>query len=204
MKLILVRHGHTDALKHGIIQGHSHVPLNRLGRSQARKVAIALRRKKIDVIYSSDSARARETAEAIGKFHPHLEIHFTSKLREKGQGIYEGRRSELYFKHEPKDFTRRQIWRPRKGESFMDLHSRIKGWWQEVRKQHRRETVLIVSHGGPLRFLITHIFHGPKFQVKLHYRHDNTGITNIEWRNGKPRLLSLNHTKHLGPAQRKR
>ena len=63
MKLIIVRHGQTDANITGIIQGHGESNLTLLGKKQAQKIALRLKEEKIDYAYSSDLRRAKETAE---------------------------------------------------------------------------------------------------------------------------------------------
>ena len=90
MKLILVRHGHTDDLKNNIVQGQRRTPLNLRGRREARLVALVIRKLRIHAINSSDLPRALQTAETIAKYHPRLTVKAVPALREKGHGIYEG------------------------------------------------------------------------------------------------------------------
>ena len=65
-RILLVRHGETDWNATGRIQGHSDTPLNAAGRLQARRAAQRLAREPIRALYSSDLARAFETATIIG------------------------------------------------------------------------------------------------------------------------------------------
>ena len=66
-RLILVRHGQTDWNAGGRYQGQSNVALSALGRRQAELLAAHFPVKHLDVIYTSDLDRARETAECVGK-----------------------------------------------------------------------------------------------------------------------------------------
>ena len=72
-KIILVRHGESIANAEGVSQGNKDewidTHLSKKGKEQADKVAQRLKNEKIDIIYSSDLKRAKETAEAINKFH---------------------------------------------------------------------------------------------------------------------------------------
>ena len=71
MKLITVRHGKTKANEMGLSQGHLNTEvanLNEEGITQAKKVAKRLKNEKIDIIYSSDLKRAKNTAKEIAKY----------------------------------------------------------------------------------------------------------------------------------------
>lgn len=197
MKLILVRHGHTNDLKRRIVQGHRPVPLNALGRQQAERLAKSLHHFRFSRIITSDSPRAVQTAMAIAKYHPRVKIERSAQLREKSSGVYEGRRFTQLSPYVVKRI-RHLHWRPRKGESQADLFLRTKQWYRAFRRQHHRGTVLVVSHGGFLRSLLTLLFHGSRMQFRTEYSHDNTGVTIVKLRGTMPRLLQLNDTSHLG------
>jgi probable phosphoglycerate mutase len=63
----LVRHGETDWNRSGRAQGHTDVPLNTLGHAQAKAVAGVLAELEPTRLWSSDLARAWQTAEAIAE-----------------------------------------------------------------------------------------------------------------------------------------
>ncbi len=65
-RLLLVRHGETDWNADGRLQGQTDRPLSGFGREQARRLADELAAEDFEAIYSSDLARARETAEIVG------------------------------------------------------------------------------------------------------------------------------------------
>jgi len=69
----LIRHG--DCYQEMTDGGDS--PLSPLGRAQAERVAERIRAASVSALYSSDSARARQTAEAVGR-----EITVDPRLRE--------------------------------------------------------------------------------------------------------------------------
>ena len=66
-RIIAIRHGETAWNVDTRIQGHLDIPLNDIGRWQARRVAEVLADEGIDFIYASDLGRAFETAQALGK-----------------------------------------------------------------------------------------------------------------------------------------
>ena len=62
-RIILVRHGQSEANANFIFAGHSDFPLTEFGHAQAKLVAEYLaKNEKIDAIYSSDLKRAYYTA----------------------------------------------------------------------------------------------------------------------------------------------
>lgn len=63
----VVRHGETELNAGNKFRGWTEVPLDSKGRQQAKDVAEFLRGKGIRSVYTSDLARARETAEIICK-----------------------------------------------------------------------------------------------------------------------------------------
>ena len=86
MKIFTVRHGQTHWNTEGRIQGHMDIPLDEAGLAQAEKLGIRLAGKKVDIVYSSDLARAAKTAEIINRHH-NAEFVTTSALREASFGI---------------------------------------------------------------------------------------------------------------------
>ena len=92
MRLILTRHGETEENKIGIMQGHLPGKLSAEGIEQAQKLALRLKDEKIDFIYSSDLARASDTAKEIASFHPHAPIKFVEDLRERNLGEFQGKK----------------------------------------------------------------------------------------------------------------
>lgn len=201
MRLILVRHGYTDDLKNNIVQGHRPTPLNRQGVHQAKRVAEYLRRYKIHRIYTSDSRRASQTAAYIVRHHPHLELTAWPLLREKAGGVFEGR-SMTYARRRLRRNFHSYRHRPPGGESWSDLFRRGVKTIQRFRRLHPRRTVLIVSHGGMIRSMLTYIFHGRSGKFHPEYHHDNTGVTVVAWRKNRPRVVVLNDTRHLSAKSR--
>lgn len=88
--LTLFRHGQTDWNLERRCQGHTNIPLNTHGREQAQALAEFLKSFPLEVIFSSDLDRARETAEWVVKHHSSVEIHRTHLLREGYLGEAEG------------------------------------------------------------------------------------------------------------------
>lgn len=99
--LFLVRHGQTDWNLAGKIQGHTDIPLNETGKTQAQKVAQHLKKKQASIaaLYSSDLQRAHQTAREIANGFA-LEIILNADLREgyfgKLEGLTKQEQQDLY------------------------------------------------------------------------------------------------------------
>lgn len=65
MDIIFARHCQTAWNAEGRIQGHADIPLNDLGRRQAKELSQRLAAVKISKVYSSDLSRAIETAQHV-------------------------------------------------------------------------------------------------------------------------------------------
>lgn len=198
MRLIIVRHGHTDALEQGIVQGHRFGKLNQRGEEQAERVAKRLAKEPIDVVYSSDLDRAKATTAHIIAYHPGVPVHYDPALRERSSGTYEGQAREKFMTAQDQSGVHWHHWRPEGGESLEDLFARVKHWFIGLAGQHRGQIVLIVSHGGAIRSLLSLLFDGPEFKVNAAFSHDNTGVTMVDVRDpSQPLLQQLNNTAHL-------
>jgi alpha-ribazole phosphatase len=152
--IILARHGETDWNRDGRWQGHSNTSLNARGKEQARELANELT-EEIDVVYSSDLARARETAEIVAA-RLGLEVEVDPRLRERGFGAWEGlTHSEI----EDRYGEALARWRAGEGpgaddaEPFDTFAERMGRFLDDVLERHPAERVLVIAHGGSIRVI---------------------------------------------------
>ena len=146
-----VRHGETNWNKEKIIQGQSSKEtLNQIGREQAKKAGQYLASKKVDLIISSDSPRAKETAKIIKK-ETGAELVFDKSLRERNYGILEERLSQELNEEERENLRRNMDYAPEGVESHRELEKRMRSFLQEHKKSHQHKNIVIVSHAGSLR-----------------------------------------------------
>jgi broad specificity phosphatase PhoE len=92
-RVVVLRHGRTDHNHIGVWQGQLDVPLDEIGRLQAKAAAQALRELEPAAIVSSDLARAWETAEVLAAATG-LPIAADPRLREIDVGRWAGRTSQ--------------------------------------------------------------------------------------------------------------
>ena len=203
--ILLIRHGQTDWNVAGRWQGHTDVPLNETGRSQARLLVERLRDWPITAIYSSDARRASETAAILGRALE-MEPATDHRWRERHAGLFQGLTRDDILEQYPDAWRKLQqgIVEPPEGESYAALRRRAEAAFAALREQHPREMVAVVSHGGLLRALIAHVLGLPADADPAIALRGNTGLSIIEVpEEGRALLTRLNDTAHLegsGPA----
>lgn len=145
-EFVLVRHGETDWNAERRIQGSTDIPLNDLGRQQAKLAADALHDIAWDVILSSPLQRAYETATIIvGELGLDASVIATNPdLRERSYGHAEGLTVPERKIRFPDD-----IWPDAETPKQMDL--RTGAVIYELAEMHAGKRVLIVAHGGWIR-----------------------------------------------------
>lgn len=203
MKLIMVRHGQTDANLNGIVQGHGESSLTLLGKKQAQRIALRLKEEKIDYAYSSDLRRAKETAEEILKFHPLNKIIYTKELREVHAGEHEGHPIKRDPKIKEDFFNHFHSYKAPGGESFLEAKERVLHFYKQLLEKHKGMTILIVAHGGVLGALVLGLLNKAiTWEEYDKHRPQNAAITILEIEDTKEHTVHLlNCTKHLHESQ---
>jgi broad specificity phosphatase PhoE len=160
------------------------IPLAEQGQTQARRLAERLRDERITLAYSSDLRRASETA-SLALAGRDIRLSTTADLREMHFGTWEGL---SHAEIAARDSAAWSAWTadparsvpPGGTESLAGLRARLVKFLENAQEQantnisivdpfgfraagqaaapSERATVLIVSHGGPIRALLTHFF----------------------------------------------
>jgi broad specificity phosphatase PhoE len=165
--LLFARHGETDWNREGRWQGHADVPLNALGRKQARELATRLADASLTVVYSSDLRRALETAEIVARAL-RLEVVAEPGLREIDVGSWSGLTHDEIAARFPG-------WATHDGEPVEAFRVRVLGTVNRIATTHERERVLLVCHGGCVRTVQRHV-HGEALPVI-----DNCGLFGLSF-----------------------
>lgn len=151
---IFIRHGQSLSNQSRIFAGQMDFSLSPQGHKQAEAVATYLKTYHIDAIYTSDLARAKETALHIAAYHlaPVLE---DIRLREIHAGIWQGETFETLEKNPlyKKWYVEDVDLKPDGGESARDVQTRIRAFLKEVVSRHNNEKICIVTHSRALRAL---------------------------------------------------
>jgi alpha-ribazole phosphatase len=152
-RLLLIRHAETEWTQEGRYQGHSQIGLSAKGIKQAERLRERLKGEKVNAIYTSDLRRAMETAQIIA-FPHHLEVIPCSELREIDFGNLEGLTFDEAQQNYPWIEQRWSSPNPQQGESLSQLSSRVGRLAIRLRGLEAMSSIIIVSHGGPLRVLL--------------------------------------------------
>ncbi len=154
------------------MQGWAPTPLTERGREQARRAGAAIAEAyAVDRIVASDLRRTRETtAELLASLD--VEPSFDGRWRERSFGDLQGLTVEEVFEGHPEysllaSGTAAMEATPPGGESLVDARERvIDGWEALLADAGPDETVLVVSHGGPLFILLAHV-RGQNFETAM-------------------------------------
>ena len=200
--LCFIRHGETDYNAKGIIQGQYDAPLNSHGREQAILLAKRLAKNPPDVLYSSDSSRAHDTARAVAEACD-LPIHLDKRLREIAMGRWENQPWREMHKRYPEEWKQARSGDPTfkhgGGESTIEVQTRMVEAVSDILAAHEGKNIAIVSHGYAIRTYFAHVLDLSLTHIVRRFQLKNTCISYVDPpRNGKlGRLLTLNDTHHL-------
>jgi len=193
-KLFLIRHGETDGNAQLRYFGHSDIRLNQNGIEQAHRLAERLSYEPIDSIYSSDLARAFETAEIIAQSYG-LDVQRNRALREIDLGDWEGLTFEE-IKARDEETVRRWMlefatFRMPNGESVPEFKGRVEQEIDHIIAKNPESNICVVAHGGVTRMAICYLL-GWDLGSFWYLRQDTGCLNIIDFGSSKPTLLMLN------------
>lgn len=202
-RILVIRHGETAWNLDTRIQGQLDIPLNDTGRWQARRMALALASEPVHAVYSSDLARALETASILSQHHPGLlgrAPQVQQQLRERCFGALEGQTwadIENNFPQEAARWRKREPeWAPQGGETLLQLRQRVAQILSRLAQRHLGEQIVLVAHGGVLD-AIYRLATGVDISAPRNWPLTNTAINRLLWSPDRLTLLSWGDTRHL-------
>jgi broad specificity phosphatase PhoE len=204
-RLLLVRHGETLANREFRYIGARDDLLSESGKEQAERLAGALSIFPVAAVYSSPLQRAYATALPIAA-QQHRDVQVLSELAEGRFGVWEGLSRAEVLARSPLDEQQLRAWEadptqaPPEGESFADVQARIKTLVEQLAGIHPDQTIILVSHVGPIKVLLCSALGAPltsMFNIFL----DPATISVVDWRVPRPVVRLLNSHAHLGWEQ---
>jgi len=184
-KLIMVRHGKSEANRSLIFAASGEVQLTEVGRRQAQELVERISsRFRPERVVSSKFKRALQTAEIIAA-GLQLPLEVFDGLQERDLGYLKGRpwaeRPEASA--EAANFLKTEeqwLWRPEGGESYEDVRQRAVAVLLSIGERYPRQDVVVASHGAVMLAVWAHLAGG--------YQHArvprNCGIMLIEYEEG--------------------
>jgi glucosyl-3-phosphoglycerate phosphatase len=203
-RVVLVRHGRTDWNHSLRVQGQSDSALDEVGRAQAEAVAPVLAALHPVLLWSSDLARARDTALTIGKAAG-LDPVYDARLREFSLGEREGLTHDEYRAADPEEFEQFRLGHYDTAPGA-EPASAVRERMREVAGEllaalEPGQTGIAVSHGGAIRVATGALLGWPDDQF-----HTLRGLSNCGWvvleehpEVGALRLAAYNRTAPPAP-----
>jgi broad specificity phosphatase PhoE len=200
IRIILVRHGETEANRQRIVQGRKiDLPLNQTGLDQAEILAQRLAKEDLHHIYTSPQRRAYQTAEAISRYHPHTPFTVCVDLAENSMGRLDGiplKEVDAEFPDADWDDDSFRESVGAESHAFYEKHftRHIPPWLSG----HEGKTIVVSTHGGKLKTVLRSLVN-PEYLEWVNREHpQNTSLAEVEWSTEKGgRLLKYNDTSHL-------
>ncbi len=201
-RLLLVRHGITEYNSTRRFAGYTDIELSEEGRRQVERLRDYLVNDKIDAVYSSDLKRALLTAELLTAGRD-IDIISCPELREVNYGDVEGLTFQEIGQRHPEvaemvvNFNLNLAFPG--GESFEEFIERTVGFLDRLDGHEPAETILIVSHSGPLRILTCHLL-GISQDCWWQLRFDNASLSIVDTYPRRAILTRLNDISFLKEA----
>ncbi len=192
VRLILVRHGQTDANLNRMIQGQSNGSLNATGRAQVEALGRYLQGIQLDQIFASPLRRAYDTACAIAHFHK-LGVVVSSSIAEWNCGALDGLPADTFMEQMRATGLPLSEFRPKGGETLTEVRQRAANFLDEVLPHQEQRTILICSHGDFLRALVS-VMRGITIEEASSIHFDNASYSIVDHADGHWDITALNRT----------
>ena len=161
-RVILVRHGETEANLRRCFADSDDIPLTDAGRVQAHELALRLAREfRPEVLISSTFLRARQTSEIIGRVLG-LEVEMIQGIQERDFGCLKGHPYKRLGESMSRDglgdpASLMRTWKPAGGESLEDVRRRSIQAIEALRDRYPGREITIVSHGAVIQAVCAHV-----------------------------------------------
>lgn len=185
-RVYFVRHGETLANVANIVQGLDD-PLTERGEMQAVRIGERAKNIDFDALISSDAIRTQQTAQAIADAKGIEKIELSPLFREAKRptsliGMNWDTEAYTSFRKLEKEHWHEPLWHLEDEENCQDLIDRAREAISFI-ENHEKDTLMVVSHGRFLRYMIAYLMLGDATVPSIMERIDgslrtmNTGIS---------------------------
>ncbi len=207
-RVVAVRHGETEWNRTERLQGWAPVPLNERGREQAAAAGEWLADAySFDRVFVSDLTRTIETADIVleaadGTPTSSAPVSHEPDWRERNLGVYQGLTygevDDRFPDYGLSERARRNPHTvPEGGESYADMADRVTRRFSEIVDDYRGETMLVVTHGGPLHLLLGHAKGMSIPEALTEHSQNNCAVNEFEVSDGRIDVVRENATDWL-------
>lgn len=178
-RLLLWRHGRTAYNATARLQGQVDIPLDEVGRWQARTAAAAmLARRTPTHVVSSDLGRALETADALARMAG-VDVLPDERVRERAFGEWEGLSGAEIGERWPQEYA---LWRAGGEPARVGAETRqevarrtARAIEEHAQRLTREDTLVVVSHGAAISSAVAELMGMPADWRAL------AGMHNAHW-----------------------
>lgn len=198
MKLLLIRHGQSEADLLEVHEGRADFNLTELGITQAKQLANFIATKHtIDIMITSPLKRAFQTAEILQQ-QCDCELITEADLMEYNNGVLAGlNRKEALVKYPLPEGGRPIHVAIEGGESEIQFRYRVENTLHMILSQYKHlETIAIVAHGGTINHLLNILLGKTLLDKHIFYTGD-TGHHLLDLRPSEKRIIYMNSSAHL-------
>lgn len=192
-RLLLVRHAPTPETGSKLTGRLPGVSLGDAGRGAAEATAERLSQVKLKAVYASPIERTWETAEIVAAPHRLSPIPHDGLL-ETDYGSWSGRTLTSLSKLKAWKVVQVTPSRMRfpKGEALVDTQARIVAACEEIARDHKKDSVALVTHADPIKAAVSH-FLGQPLDLFQRIGIAPTSVTVIDLPpTGIPRVVAVN------------
>lgn len=197
MRLLLIRHGESEADLLDVHEGRADFPLTDRGRLQAQAMAAAVaERETVTKIYASTLTRAKETAKFLSSAAV-VPVIYDEDLMEFNNGLLAGlSRKEAAEKYPmvPNLPVDQAVYGMESKLAFRQRAERALN--RIITENHSDDTVAVVSHGGMINQLY-HAILGLPVNSDFFFRTGDTGIHTWLLKGGNCSIVSANDCSHI-------
>ena len=195
--IYLIRHAEAEGNLYRVYQGQYDTLLTETGKLQVQALGERFRDIHVDAVYSSDLYRAACTAAVICRMKG-LPLNQVPALREIDVGSRQAKAMGDVRRAEAQEgrqgLSEQEKCRIRGGETSEQVRVRTLAALQTIAAAHEGETVVVVSHGAAIRYVVTHLLGAERDSLVTG---QNTGVSVLEWENGALRVVDYNDASHL-------
>jgi len=153
IEITLVRHGEAEHNKIGINPLPMDYALTETGKWEAQRVAESLSEREYDIVFVSRLSRTKATLAPYLAVHPELKVFEDELLSERNMGELVGTPREMIVYKTEADMEEAVRWKPKSGESIMDVFKRAEKFMKKLRCEYTGKHVLVCGHQSFLRAL---------------------------------------------------